>query len=46
MTCKCRAEFCYICGGVWDPAEGCPNACKEEEMIQHQREQEERMLEN
>lgn len=31
LTCVCRAQFCSLCGGVWDPIVGCPNICSSEE---------------
>lgn len=31
LTCACKAEFCSVCGGVWDPTVGCPNICNSEE---------------
>ncbi|TVY12720.1 putative E3 ubiquitin-protein ligase ARI10 [Lachnellula arida] len=31
ITCRCKAQFCYICGAVWDPVVGCPNYCNGEE---------------
>lgn len=46
MTCRCKAQFCYICGGVWDPTVGCPNVCNGEEELERRRmEEEERMAE-
>ena len=41
MTCRCKAEFCYICGAVWDPTGGCPNLCSEEREMKRRRTQEE-----
>jgi hypothetical protein len=41
MTCRCRAQFCYICGAVWDPTVGCPNFCNGDEELERRREQEE-----
>jgi hypothetical protein len=41
MTCRCRAQFCYICGAVWDPAVGCPNFCNGEEEMERRRIEEE-----
>ncbi|KAH7304959.1 hypothetical protein B0I35DRAFT_362535 [Stachybotrys elegans] len=32
MTCRCKAQFCSICGGIWDLAGGCPNLCNNEEL--------------
>lgn len=31
ITCRCEAEFCYVCCAVWDPTNGCPNYCSSEE---------------
>ncbi len=46
MTCRCKAQFCYICGAVWDGAIGCPNFCNgEEEMERRRVEEETRMAE-
>ncbi|KAK3365181.1 hypothetical protein B0T24DRAFT_427321 [Lasiosphaeria ovina] len=46
MTCRCRAQFCYICGAVWDQVVGCPNFCNgEEELERRRREEEERLAE-
>lgn len=39
MTCRCKAEFCYICGAVWDPVGGCPNLCNEDEEMERRRAQ-------
>jgi len=44
MTCRCRAQFCYICGAVWDPAVGCPNFCNGEEELERRRVEEETRL--
>lgn len=41
MTCRCRAQFCYICGAVWDPAVGCPNFCNGDEEMERRRQEEE-----
>lgn len=41
MTCRCKAEFCYICGAVWDPTGGCPNLCNEERELERRSAQEE-----
>ncbi|KAI9893075.1 MAG: hypothetical protein M1814_000622 [Vezdaea aestivalis] len=42
MTCRCNAQFCYICGGVWDKQLGCPNNCNgEEQERQRKRDEEE-----
>ncbi|KAH6710079.1 IBR domain-containing protein [Verticillium dahliae] len=27
MTCRCKAQFCYICGAIWNLTVGCPNFC-------------------
>jgi hypothetical protein len=46
MTCRCKAQFCYICGAVWDPVVGCPNFCNGEEELERRRmEEEARMAE-
>lgn len=46
MTCRCKAQFCYICGGVWDNTVGCPNVCNGEEELERRRlEEEERAAE-
>lgn len=44
MTCRCKAQFCYICGAVWDPAVGCPNFCNGEEELERRRIEEEARL--
>ncbi|KAK3901038.1 hypothetical protein C8A05DRAFT_35301 [Staphylotrichum tortipilum] len=44
MTCRCKAQFCYICGAVWDPAVGCPNFCNGEEELERRRVEEEARL--
>jgi hypothetical protein len=41
MTCRCKAQFCYICGGVWDSTVGCPNVCNGEEELERRRLEEE-----
>lgn len=41
MTCRCRAQFCYICGAVWDPMVGCPNFCNGEAEMERRRIEEE-----
>ncbi|KAI1359118.1 hypothetical protein F5Y08DRAFT_88463 [Xylaria arbuscula] len=41
MTCRCRAQFCYICGAVWDPFVGCPNFCNGDEELERRRQEEE-----
>ncbi|KAF4339964.1 ariadne-2 [Fusarium beomiforme] len=40
MTCQCKAQFCYTCGGVWDTVAGCPNDCDGEEEIERRRREE------
>ncbi|ROW16384.1 hypothetical protein VPNG_02726 [Cytospora leucostoma] len=37
MTCRCKAQFCYICGAVWDHSVGCPNFCNGEEELERRR---------
>jgi hypothetical protein len=44
MTCRCKAQFCYICGGVWDTTVGCPNFCNGEEELERRRIEEEERL--
>ncbi|SPQ19527.1 29167a57-e23a-40dd-9b98-6c3be238cb5a [Thermothielavioides terrestris] len=44
ITCRCKAQFCYICGAVWDPAVGCPNFCNGEEELERRRVEEEARL--
>ncbi|KAI0802445.1 hypothetical protein GGR55DRAFT_692149 [Xylaria sp. FL0064] len=44
MTCRCRAQFCYICGAVWDPIVGCPNFCNGDEEMERRRQEEEARL--
>ena len=41
ITCRCKAQFCYICGAVWDPTVGCPNYCNGEEELERRRAEEE-----
>ncbi|GAP92099.2 putative IBR domain-containing protein [Rosellinia necatrix] len=41
ITCRCRAQFCYICGAVWDPIVGCPNLCNGDEVMERRRQEEE-----
>ena len=41
ITCRCKAQFCYICGAVWDPQVGCPNFCNGEEEMERRRAEEE-----
>ncbi|RDL31495.1 Uncharacterized protein BP5553_09704 [Venustampulla echinocandica] len=46
ITCRCKAQFCYICGAVWNPVVGCPNYCSGEEELERRRlEEEARMAE-
>ncbi|KAK4168660.1 ribonucleases P/MRP protein subunit POP1 [Cladorrhinum sp. PSN259] len=44
ITCRCKAQFCYICGAVWDPSVGCPNFCNGEEELERRRVLEEARL--
>ncbi|KAH6855024.1 hypothetical protein B0I37DRAFT_305567 [Chaetomium sp. MPI-CAGE-AT-0009] len=44
ITCRCKAQFCYICGAVWDPSVGCPNFCNGEEEMERRRVEEEARL--
>lgn len=44
MTCRCKAQFCYICGAIWDPTVGCPNFCSGEEEMERRRAREEAQL--
>jgi len=44
MTCRCKAQFCYICGAVWDSLIGCPNFCNGEEELERRRVEEETRL--
>lgn len=44
ITCRCKAQFCYICGAVWDPSVGCPNYCNGEEMLERRRLEEEQRI--
>ncbi|KAK3394052.1 hypothetical protein B0H63DRAFT_33508 [Podospora didyma] len=44
ITCRCKAQFCYICGAVWEPAVGCPNFCNGEEELERRRMEEELRL--
>lgn len=44
ITCRCKAQFCYICGAVWDPTVGCPNYCSGEEELERRRLEEEARL--
>jgi hypothetical protein len=41
ITCRCKAQFCYICGAVWDPDIGCPNYCNGDEELDRRRAEEE-----
>ncbi|KAF9776201.1 hypothetical protein IL306_005649 [Fusarium sp. DS 682] len=46
MTCRCKVQFCYTCGGVWDAIAGCPNDCGgEEEMERRKREEQVQLAE-
>ncbi|RYP64839.1 hypothetical protein DL769_006514 [Monosporascus sp. CRB-8-3] len=40
MTCRCKAQFCYICGARWDPLVGCPNYCNGEAEMERRRQEE------
>lgn len=31
LICTCGAQFCSMCGGVWDTTVGCPNICTNDE---------------
>ncbi|KAK7403834.1 hypothetical protein QQX98_010380 [Neonectria punicea] len=44
MKCRCDAEFCSICGGVWDFKTGCPNNCDYEEELERRKREEEDQL--
>ncbi|KAI8304826.1 hypothetical protein K4K61_005871 [Colletotrichum sp. SAR11_59] len=37
----CKAQFCYICGAIWDPSVGCPNFCNGDEELERRRMEEE-----
>lgn len=41
ITCRCKAQFCYICGAIWDLEIGCPNFCNGEEELERRRLEEE-----
>ena len=41
MTCRCKAQFCYLCGAIWNPAVGCPNFCDGDEELERRRIEEE-----
>ncbi|KAK8008489.1 hypothetical protein PG991_011040 [Apiospora marii] len=41
ITCRCKAQFCYICGAVWDPVVGCPNFCNGDEELERRQQEEE-----
>lgn len=43
MTCRCKARFCSVCVGIWDPTTGCPNLCSFEEELQRRRQSKEAM---
>jgi len=45
ITCRCKAQFCYICGAVWDPVVGCPNYCNGEVELERRRIEEEARIE-
>ncbi|KAG9228283.1 hypothetical protein BJ875DRAFT_252408 [Amylocarpus encephaloides] len=45
ITCRCKAQFCYICGAVWDGVIGCPNFCNGEEELERRRLEEEARME-
>lgn len=42
VTCRCKAQFCYVCGGIWDATLGCPNVCNGEEELERRRIEEQR----
>ncbi|PQE06835.1 IBR domain-containing protein [Rutstroemia sp. NJR-2017a WRK4] len=44
ITCRCKAQFCYICGAVWDPVVGCPNYCNGDEVLERRRLEEEQRI--
>lgn len=44
MICRCSAEFCSICGGVWDEKLGCPNSCDFEDELERRRREEEALI--
>lgn len=44
ITCRCKAQFCYICGAVWDQTVGCPNFCNGDEELERRRLEEEARL--
>jgi len=44
ITCRCKAQFCYICGAVWSPMVGCPNFCNGEEELERRRAEEQARL--
>lgn len=44
MICRCKAQFCYTCGGVWDANSGCPNDCDGEEEMERRRTEEQAQL--
>lgn len=44
VTCRCKAELCHICGGVWELNAGCPNHCHSEEEMERRRVEEEALL--
>jgi hypothetical protein len=44
ITCRCKTQFCYICGAIWDRDVGCPNFCNGEEELERRRVEEEARL--
>ncbi|UKZ74292.1 hypothetical protein TrVFT333_001954 [Trichoderma virens FT-333] len=40
MTCRCKARFCSVCVGIWDPTTGCPNLCNFEGELQRRQQSE------
>ncbi|PFH62757.1 hypothetical protein XA68_11980 [Ophiocordyceps unilateralis] len=37
LICTCGAQFCSMCGGVWDTTVGCPNICTNDDDFARQR---------
>lgn len=37
ISCLCKAQFCSVCTGIWDPITGCPNLCSFEDEMQRRR---------
>lgn len=37
MVCRCKEEFCHVCGGIWDATTGCPNLCGDESELEKRR---------